>query len=176
MLLAAVIGIFKYDFIANSIDIHYLNKTFSLEKLIVLPHRFAVFVCCCFAKRICPSQGHLFQPTGNMLLVKRSYAVSSHRKFKKLQLIIMRKTKTKLPAACCWLGVAACGPGKVRDRGTGIYAPVSMVTGAWFWWSVYYRKVMTHITQWGFLHHFYIRVLENQRHVNYLVNSHRQYF
>lgn len=42
--------------------------------------------------------------------------------------------------------------------------------------SVYYRKVMTHITQWDFLHHFCIRALENQRYLNYLVNIHRQYF
>lgn len=68
--------------------------------------------------------------------------------------------------------LTACGPGKVRDHGTRIYAPVSMVTCAWFCSSVYYRKVMTHITQWGFLHHFCIRVLENQRHLNYLVNLH----
>jgi len=40
------------------------------------------------------------QPTGIMLLAKSSDAVSSHRKLKKLNLIIMRKTNPKLPAAC----------------------------------------------------------------------------
>lgn len=143
--------------------------------MILLSHLFPVFVAALLSvydhcKDICS------QTTGIVLLIKCSDAVSSHRKLKKLKLIIMRKRNLKLPAACCWLGVTACGPGKVRDHGTGIYAPVSMVTCVWFYWSVYYRKVMTHITQWGFLHHFCINTLENQMHLNYLAKEHKQCF
>lgn len=168
-----MIDSFKYYFIVNSIDTHYLNKTVYKSWVFCLTIFLRLSVAVLLStyvhrKDICS------QPSGIMLLVKCSDAVSSHRKLKKLQLIIMRKTNMKLPAACCELGVTACGPGKVRDRGTRIYAPVSMVTCAWFCWSVYYRKVMTHITQWGFLHYFCIRVLENQRHFK-LVNLHSSY-
>lgn len=99
-MLAAVIVSFKYYFIANSIDTHYLNKTFTLQKLIFLSHLFPVCVAVLLSayvhrKDICS------RTTGTMLLVQCSDAVSSHRKLKKLKLIIMRKTNRKLPAACC---------------------------------------------------------------------------
>lgn len=86
------------------------------------------------------------QSIGILLLAKCPDAVSSHRKLKKLKLIIMRKTNKKLPAACCQFSVTACGPGKGRDHCSRIYAPVSMVTCACFCRSVYYRNIMTHYT------------------------------
>lgn len=100
-MLSALIDSFKYYFIANGIDIQIMGKTFSLQKLILLSTFFLCFSVAVLLSAYVHRKDICSQPTGIILLVKCSDAVSSHRKLKKLKLIIMRKTNTKLPAACC---------------------------------------------------------------------------
>lgn len=105
-MLAAVIGIFKYGFIANSIDIHYLNKTFSLEKLIVLSHHFPVFACCCFAKHICPSQRHLFPAYWDHVVSEMLLCCFQSQEIKKITADYHEENKDEV--ACSMLLVGCC--------------------------------------------------------------------